>query len=202
MVVAASGKTSWEFAKENLFDPMGFVNAEWMHRDADNLDLGAYGLRLRPIDMQKFGILYLDKGVFDGKRLLSKEWVEVVNQPVIKSDAKLQGPNYGYYFWHPYFENDAASLMASGWRGQFIAVIPKKELVVTMTGCFLDGKESEFFIQLVNRFALPAVAAGAQKKGGPQALRAALAQALKSTPVNMLAIEPRMVPSVKPLEAN
>ena len=199
MVAAASGKSSWEFARENLFDPMGFVNVEWMHADQSGLDLGAYGLRMRPIDMQKFGILYLDKGVFDGKRLLSKEWVDLVFEPVIKSVPNETRPNYGYYFWHPYFYNDATSLLASGWRGQYILTIPEKQLVVTMTACFLDGKENEFFIKLVNEYILRSVNA-APNKGGFIKLKTALAQALKSTPVNLQAIEARMVPSVKPLE--
>ncbi len=199
MVAVASGKPSWEFARESLFDPMGFVNVEWMHPDPSSLDLGAYGLRMRPIDMQKFGILYLDKGVFDGKRLLSKEWVDLVYEPVIKSAPKEPRPNYGYYFWHPYFYNDATSLMASGWRGQYILTIPEKQLVITMTGCFLDGKENEFFIKLVNDYILRSVN-GAPDKGGSIKLKSALAQALKSTPVNLRSIEPRMVPGLKPLE--
>ena len=81
-------------ARENLFDPMGFINVEWMHPDQSGLDLGAYGLRMRPIDMQKFGILYLDKGVFDGKRLLSKEWIDLVYEPIIKSAASEARANY------------------------------------------------------------------------------------------------------------
>lgn len=198
-VAAASGKPSWEFAREHLLDPMGFINVEWMHPDQSGLDLGAYGLRMRPIDMQKFGILYLDKGVFDGKRLLSKEWIDLVFEPVIKSAPNEARPNYGYYFWHPYFYNDATSLMASGWRGQYILTIPEKQLVITMTACFLDGKENEFFIKLVNEYILGSVN-GAQNKGGSIKLKSALAQALKSTPVNLQAIEARMVPSVKPLE--
>lgn len=199
MVAAASGKNSWEFARENLFDPMGFINVEWMHPDPSGLDLGAYGLRMRPIDMQKFGILFLDKGVFDGKRLLSKEWIDLVYEPVIKSAASEARANYGYYFWHPYFYNDATSLMASGWRGQYIVTIPEKQLVITMTACFLDSKESEFFIKLINEYILRSVN-GASNKGGFIRLKTALAQALKSTPVNLGAIEARMVPSVKPLE--
>lgn len=199
MVAAASGKPSWEFARESLFDPMGFANVEWMHADQSGLDLAAYGLRLRPIDMQKFGILYLDKGIFDGKRLLSKEWIDLVYEPVIKSAPNETRPNYGYYFWHPYFYNDATSLMASGWRGQYILTIPEKQLVITMTACFLDGKESEFFIKLINEYILRSVNA-APNKGGFIKLKTALTQALKSTPVNLQAIEPRMVPSVKPFE--
>lgn len=198
LITAASNRTSWDFAKEYLFDPMGFANAEWMHRDDDGLDLGAYGLRLRPIDMQKFGILYLDKGVFDGKRLLSKEWIAQVNQPILKSDPSTPAANYSYYFWHPYFYNDPKALMASGWRGQFIAVVPEKDLVVTMTGCFLDGKENEFFITLMNSYVFPSVSPSAQRKGGSAALKAALAQALSSTPVDLKAIEERMVPQLPP----
>lgn len=197
MVAVSSGKTSWQFAEENLFRPMGFFNADWEHRDAEGLDLGAYGIRLRPIDMQKFGILYLDGGVFDGKRLLSEDWIKKVREPVIKSDKNNPAANYGYYFWHPYFYNNPASLMASGWRGQYILTIPDKHIVVTMTACFLDGKENEFFINLVNKYILASLA-GSAKKGGSQALKNALAQALKSTPINLQNLEPRMLPKPPP----
>jgi CubicO group peptidase (beta-lactamase class C family) len=51
-------------------------NYEWMHQDPSGIDNGGYGLRLRPIDMQKFGVLYLNGGVWRGEPLISRSWVE------------------------------------------------------------------------------------------------------------------------------
>ena len=50
----ATKQSMLDFAKRTLFSPMDFENVEWMHQDEAGFDNGAYGLRLRPIDMQKF----------------------------------------------------------------------------------------------------------------------------------------------------
>jgi CubicO group peptidase (beta-lactamase class C family) len=58
-----------EFANANLFSRMDFRNQEWMGQDASGIDLGGYGIRLRPIDMLKFGQLYLQRGLWKGQRI-------------------------------------------------------------------------------------------------------------------------------------
>ena len=74
IVQYATGKTALEFAEDRLFGPMGFRNYEWIHQDPSGIDLGGFGLRLRPIDMQKFGVLYLNGGVWRGNALISRSW--------------------------------------------------------------------------------------------------------------------------------
>ncbi len=74
LVQYATGKTALEFAEDRLFGPMGLRNYEWMHQDPSGIDLGGFGLRLRPIDMQKFGVLYLNGGVWRGNALISRSW--------------------------------------------------------------------------------------------------------------------------------
>ena len=76
-----TGKGALEFAEEALFRPLDFRNYEWMHQDVSGIDNGGYGLRLRPIDMQKFGILYLHHGNWNGKQLISKNWVDSSFEP-------------------------------------------------------------------------------------------------------------------------
>jgi CubicO group peptidase (beta-lactamase class C family) len=72
IVQLATHKTLLDFARQVLFDPMGFENEEWMHQDSAGYDNASYGLRLRPIDMQKFGILFLNNGCWSGEQLVSK----------------------------------------------------------------------------------------------------------------------------------
>jgi CubicO group peptidase (beta-lactamase class C family) len=81
VVQYATKRTLYDFAEANLFGPMQFENAEWMHEDAAAFDNGSYGLRLRPVDMQKFGILYLNEGCWEGRRLISSAWVKTSFTP-------------------------------------------------------------------------------------------------------------------------
>src|SRR5262249_52749097 len=73
----SSGMTMLDLANQTLFGPMGFKNQEWMEEDPTGIDNGATGLRLRPVDMQKFGVLYLDHGCWQGKQLIPRDWVDL-----------------------------------------------------------------------------------------------------------------------------
>jgi CubicO group peptidase (beta-lactamase class C family) len=99
LIQYAPGKTALEFAEENLFRPMGFRNYEWMHQDRSGVDNGGYGLRLRPIDMQKFGLLYLNGGMWRERRLISEQWVKESFVPWNRTAPDLRQPNYGWFWW-------------------------------------------------------------------------------------------------------
>src|SRR5580693_8539494 len=70
----------------------GAVSSTLAERGIDN---GAYGLRLRPTDMQKLGILYLNDGAWQGTQIVSREWVRQSFTPWIRSRPDLSNPNYG-----------------------------------------------------------------------------------------------------------
>jgi CubicO group peptidase (beta-lactamase class C family)/predicted Ser/Thr protein kinase len=210
-------KTALEFAEETLFGPMDFRNYEWMHQDKVGIDNGAYGLRLRAVDMQKLGILYLSQGLWEGKRLLSSDWVLRSFSPCIKSSEGLAEPNYG---WHwltidygngtPYSQTSPrprwVAHIAQGWKGQRIAVFPSQGVVVTMTG-ILEPPEDEaaIFRRIVRDYVMPAVDGTGAVPAHPDAsLRAPLASLLERIRTEPLPLkrtpEPRMVPSIEPKE--
>jgi len=73
-VQLATHETLLDFGTQALFDPMGFENEQWMHLDSAGYDNASYGLRLRPIDVQKFGMLFLNNGCWSGQQLIWNEW--------------------------------------------------------------------------------------------------------------------------------
>jgi len=194
----ASKQTLFDDAQAQLFGPLGFRNAEWMHEDASGIDNGAYGLRLRPIDMQKLGVLYLRGGRWNGKQLVPKAWVDASFTPWISSRQGI-APNYGWGWWTQRFNGKVAHL-ANGWKGQRIAIFPAEELVVTMTGA-METNEDGVFEAVVSRFVLPALRASSDPD--PRA-DAALQHKLEVVRANAnrltSALEPRMVPSIEPKE--
>ena len=84
-------------------------------------------------DWAKFGVLYLNKGMWDGERIFSESWVDYVTKPTAHSEGV-----YGAHFWlnsggkFPDVPRDMYS--ANGFQGQYVFVIPSKDLVVVRTG--------------------------------------------------------------------
>jgi hypothetical protein len=179
---------------------MGFENEEWMHQDSAGYDNGSFGLRLRPIDMQKFGILFLNQGCWGGRQLISKEWVATSFTPWIKSQPDNREVNYGWYWWKDRFSSGWVGHTANGWKGQRITVIPDKAVVVTMTAIIEDESENNAYRDLVNRFIIPAVEIKNPSGERMVELRTRLAAALKDINANKTAFGPkteqRMLPSV------
>jgi CubicO group peptidase (beta-lactamase class C family) len=196
----ATGKRLFDFATETLFAPMGFKNAEWMHQDERGLDLPSYGLRLRPMDMQKFGILYLNHGLWNGRRLISEHWVDTSWTPYMHTGPSVT-PGYDNYGWFWWQRDDWGTRVhwTSGWRGQFIAAMPDYDAVFTMTAYIQTGDEVAVLGSLMTHYVIPALALGSASED--HALEDALARELAAVnrdqrmPTNP---EPRMVPSVEP----
>jgi CubicO group peptidase (beta-lactamase class C family) len=84
-------------------------------------------------DWAKFGLLYLNKGNWNGELLFDSKWVEYVTRP-----TKFSNGTYGGHFWlnaegkYPDVPKDMYS--ANGFQGQRVFIIPSKDLVVVRTG--------------------------------------------------------------------
>jgi CubicO group peptidase (beta-lactamase class C family) len=205
VVEYATGKTALEFAEETLFRPMGFAHYEWMHEDPSGIDNGAYGLRLRPIDMQKFGILYLERGRWAGRQLVSTSWVDRSFSPWIRSSDAQKTPDYGWYWWTSSYGPHWLAHAARGWKGQRIVVVPERGIVVTMTGLIEGGHEEQVFARIMRDYVIPAMDGTDAEPARPDAgLRAPLAQLLDEVRRGPLRAGPgtewRMIPSIEPKE--
>jgi CubicO group peptidase (beta-lactamase class C family) len=156
----AARATAFEFAQTRLFAPLGVRHAEWLSQDAAGIDSGGHGLRLRPIDMQKLGVLLLRNGKWNGKQLVAKQQVERVLTPQIRSRADVVEPDYGNYWWTKRPAPGWTVHEANGWKGQRLAVVPDQQLVVTMTACFEDVGEHAAFDRLLTEQLRSAVKTG------------------------------------------
>ncbi len=201
LIQYAAGTTALEFAEDSLFGPMGFRNYEWMHQDRSGLDLGGFGLRLRPIDMQKFGVLYLSGGLWRGRPLISRGWVERSFSPWNRSRPASHDPDYGWFWWRYTGRSGWTTHAAIGWKGQRIAVLLRQRLVVTMTASIEDGSANTVFNDLVDRFVVPSVRSDGPLRRDP-ATRSRLETVLEEVrtgPSRVAAgIEDRMIPSIAP----
>src|SRR5215471_8758912 len=125
----ATGSTALEFARENLFGPLGIEDVAW-DTDPQGRNIGSAALKMRPVDMAKFGLLYLHGGKAGGRPVVPLGWVKRSLTPQVKMPTKGGPADYGYYWWlYP----DQKLFEAWGGAGQRIGVFRELDLVVVMT---------------------------------------------------------------------
>jgi CubicO group peptidase (beta-lactamase class C family) len=90
----ATGQPLDEFARANLFEPLGISAVEWK-RVKGNTDAGG-GLRLRPRDMAKIGQLVLAGGRWNDRQIVSRNWTELSTAPQLEG---TDNQSYGYLWW-------------------------------------------------------------------------------------------------------
>lgn len=146
-----SGELVDDFARENLFLPLGISDYAW-HKSTDGTAQTGGGLSLRPRDMVKFGLLYLNRGLWKGQRIISERWVAE------STSSQPPNTNYGYQWWLADFTIDGQAIhgySANGRGGQFIFVFPDLNLVAVFTG----GNDNNLSSQprdMLSRSILPA----------------------------------------------
>src|SRR5258708_22287672 len=136
MINRKSGQNALDFAKKELFEPLGIKSAKWGPLDAQGVTNGESRLFLSPHDMARFGYLYLHNGMWEGKRIIPLSWVERVKEGKV---AATNGFHYGNLWWS---FPEMGAYMARGRHSQLILVIPRLDVVAVMTGILRD---TEFY---------------------------------------------------------
>jgi CubicO group peptidase (beta-lactamase class C family) len=121
-----------QFARDNLFVPLGITNVKWQFQPLGTAMTGG-GLNLRSRDLAKLGQLYLDGGTWNGKRIVSAEWVARSISP--HANAR-EDTDYGYLLWLQTFHvagRDFKCFAMYGAGGNKVYVFPQEGLVVVVT---------------------------------------------------------------------
>ncbi|KAA0549005.1 serine hydrolase [Bacillus sp. BGMRC 2118] len=134
IVQKATGEPLQDYAKKHLFGPLEIHDTRW-HSDSKGIAIGGFGLCLKTEDMMKIGTLMLQKGVWNGKTIISEGWVKESTTPRLNTYNDIG--SYGYHWWILTDETKQPlqpfTYFALGYRGQYILVIPEYELVITIT---------------------------------------------------------------------
>jgi len=115
------------FARSSLFEPLGIHDAVWPV-DPNGINHGWGDLHLHPRDMAKLGYLWLNHGRWDGKQIVSADWV--TNSTRVHAHTSSNS-DYGYGWW---VRPKDKLYEAVGRGGQRITVLPELNLVAVMTG--------------------------------------------------------------------
>jgi CubicO group peptidase (beta-lactamase class C family) len=126
------------FAQTHLFSPLGIPQTHWTwNYTLTNANKEYSQIHLRPRDMLKFGMLYANGGLWNGRRVIPAAWVTAS----MAEQVQLDGTGYGYFWWRPYLNVETAAgtqrvyvHAAQGNGGQKIYVVPELDLVAVFTG--------------------------------------------------------------------
>ena len=129
VLTRASGMSTLAFARQNLFGPLGISLSGW-DRDPQGYLLGGNNMSLTPRDLLKFGELFLNRGVDQGRQLVPEEWIEAAWGDYAISP--WNGHHYGYLWWSDRWGGERA-FFAWGYGGQYLVVVPRLSLVAVVT---------------------------------------------------------------------
>lgn len=162
----ATGQSVINFAQNNLFEPLGIVveknivfqskeeqlafnqatNMSGWVADPMGVNTAGWGLTLSPVDMAKIGQLYLDRGMWNGQRIVSEEWINESTEEHSRWEA--QNLSYGYLWW---IDKDGFAAMGDG--GNTIYVNTKKNMVVAIASLF--KKKARDRMELIREYIEP-----------------------------------------------
>jgi CubicO group peptidase (beta-lactamase class C family) len=144
IITQASGQSTWQFANETLAKPLGFTLPQWP-RDPQGIYFGGNDMLMTPRQMLAFGELYLNKGRANGRQIVPAAWVtkscEGRERRFRPGDWRLDADappdpmrdrRYGYGWWVRDFD-DSEVCFAWGYGGQYVFVVPARQLVIVTT---------------------------------------------------------------------
>jgi CubicO group peptidase (beta-lactamase class C family) len=121
------------WADREFYARLGITDYRW-ESQPDGYPEGSARMYLRPRDMLKIGMCYLDGGVWNGQQIIPAQWVDAVSKVQARSDAG----DYSYYFWIRNLKG-LRYVSAQGDGGQYINIFPDQDMVIVMTqGNYLE----------------------------------------------------------------
>ncbi|MCM3340694.1 beta-lactamase family protein [Paenibacillus sp. MER TA 81-3] len=164
IITRSTGQSAREFANERLFTPIGMKeipdyemksfgfedlfgkNVKGWVKDPNHNSTGGWGLTLSPRDMARFGVLYLNRGIWDNNQIMSGTWID--------ESIAMNTNHYGYLWWLRE-EDGVYAYSALGDGGNVICCIPDKDLVVAIASEFMMNPRDRW--TLIKECIIPAV---------------------------------------------
>ncbi|PYE80225.1 beta-lactamase [Winogradskyella epiphytica] len=155
-----TGKRIDHWAEEKLFEPLGIKDYYWKETPDGEIDTEG-GLYLKAEYLAKIGVLFLNKGKWNGKQIVSEHWVTTSTSPLLK-DVKPQWQNvtgYGYQWWIPeYTDNGKTNIYsANGYGGQYLMIAPEHNLIIVFNGWNINDEPEKSTYRVLQDRIIPAL---------------------------------------------
>ena len=149
IVTRITGKSLTDFLEERLFSPLGITNYFW-EMGPEGVAKGGWGLYLSAESWAKIGLMMLWGGVYDGKRILSPEWVRESTAPQVKTPDVIGKYDYGYQIWVS--EEYEGAFLFNGMLGQDVWVYPKNNIVVVLNSGNNELFQNSPALEIIERY--------------------------------------------------
>lgn len=137
ILTRATGMSTRAFAEKHLFGPMGIELGGW-DRDPDGYYMGGNNMALTPEGMLAVGIMVLNEGRYEGRQIVPEEYLREAFRTYTRSNYNPY--DYGYLWWKRPVGGQEVRF-AWGYGGQYIFVVPDRDLVVAVTSSIRDERE-------------------------------------------------------------
>ncbi len=146
------------YADKKLFKPLGITNYQWEYTP-QNVGNTAGGIRLRALDFAKYGQLYKNKGLWNGKQILNEKWVEKSLGKQIKQS--LDEGYYGYLFWNKTYKvnnKEYEVSYCSGNGGNKVFIFKDIPFVIVITASAYNNPSAHSNVdKMMMEYILPAI---------------------------------------------
>ena len=155
IIQKVTGMTTLDYLTPRLFEPLGIKKPTW-ESCPRGISVGGWGLSVTTEDISKFGQLLLQKGMWNGKQLVSEAWVEEATAYQTSNGSNPESDwdqGYGYQFWqcrHNAYRGDGAF-------GQYCIVMPEQDAVIAITS---GSDDLQGILDIVWEHLLPAMEEG------------------------------------------
>lgn len=129
ILTKATGMSTRAFAIRYLFEPMGIEAGGW-DRDPQGFYMGGNNMALSPEALLKIGTMVMNVGTYEGKEIVSKEWI--MESVDVYTRSRYNPYNYGYMWWRKPV-GKYQLFFAWGNGGQYILIFPELDTVVSVT---------------------------------------------------------------------
>lgn len=131
-----TGRSFGSLAEAYIFSPLGIKSYLW-EKGPEGTEKGGWGLYMSPESWAKVGYMLLSKGAFNGKMVLSKEWISL--SATVKAISPRANGNFNYAY-HMWTGRDNGELLFNGMLGQNVWICPKNDIIAVIT-----SGNNEFF---------------------------------------------------------
>ncbi len=145
LIAKGTGCGLEQFARDALFGPLGITQVEWQHDSAGDA-IAASGLRMRPRDLARIGVVVLGGGIWEGRQIIPAAWLDACFTPGV---SLPDGRRYGYHWYLGAVPADDGAgglrweetVSAIGNGGQRLFLLPRLDMVVAVTAGNYDAPD-------------------------------------------------------------
>jgi hypothetical protein len=172
IIQKVTGMTVLDYLRPRLFEPLGFENPTWL-TSPQGISTGAFGFSGRTEEIARFGQLYLQNGMWNGRQLIPAAWVAQATAAQTSNGSSPTSDwdqGYGFQFWR-----SRHGYRGDGAFGQYMLVLPEYDAVIAITS---GVRDMQSVMNLVWTKLLPAMSSATlpDNAAAQRALQAKLAE--------------------------